>query len=120
MQQLQWEVTDVSKVKLAASVLKKIRLYRGETVAKIKEVLVFKTKKWKKYRGRWFNPDKNEAKWFAGVGDKSQKGQRILKTVTVSQKDYNIGNKLYKRVFGPGHCKESHCLFPSHDRMQIF
>jgi len=109
----------MSKVKLAANVLKKIRLYRGETVAKNKRGPGIQDKKMKKYRGRWFSPDKNEAKWFAGVGDKSQKGQRILKTVTVSKKDYNIGNKVYKRVFGPGHCKESHCLLPKKELKNV-
>jgi hypothetical protein len=108
------------RVKLAANLLKKIRLYRGETVAKNKKGPGFiQDKKLKKYRGRWFNPDKNEAKYFAAVGDKSQKGQRILKTVTVSQKDYNIGNKLYKRVFGLAHCKENHCLLPKKELKNV-
>jgi hypothetical protein len=45
------------------------------------------SKEAKKYKGRWFSPDKNEAKWFSGTAeDKSQKGSRILKTVNVSKK----------------------------------
>jgi len=94
---------------------KLIKLFRGETEYKNKRGPgVFQDKKFKKYKGRWFSPDKNEAKWFSGTGDKSQKGSRILKTVNVSKKDFNIGNKIYKKVFGAGHCRagESHCILP--------
>ena len=92
---------------------KLIKLFRGETEDKnIRGPGRVLTKEMKKYQGRWFSPDKNEAKWFSGTGDKSQKGSRILKTVNVSKKDYNIGNKIYQKVFGVNHCKQSHCLLP--------
>jgi hypothetical protein len=92
---------------------KLIKLFRGETTAKnIRGPGRVQTNEMKKYKGRWFSPDKNEAKWFSGTGDKSQKGSRILKTVNVSNKDYKIGNKIYQKVFGVNHCKGSHCLLP--------
>ena len=93
---------------------KLIKLYRGETIAKNKiGPGRVQTKEMKKYQGRWFSPDKNEAKYFSNSKDKSQKGNRILKTVTVTKKDYNIGNKLYKKVFGPNHCRGDHCILPT-------
>ena len=102
---------------------KLIKLYRGETKAKNLEGAkggnLYYPKKSKKYQGRWFSPDKNEAKYFSNAGDKSQKGGRILKTVTVSQKDYNIGNKLYKKVFGPNHCRGDHCLLPTKNMKDV-
>lgn len=93
---------------------KLIKLYRGETKAKNLTNLsgLWTSKEMKKYKGRWFSPDKKEAKYFSNAGDKSQKGNRILKTVTVPEKDYNIGNKLYKKVFGANHCRGDHCLLP--------
>jgi len=92
---------------------KLIKLYRGETIAKNKRGPGVTTKELKKYKGRWFSPDKNEAKFFSNAEDKSQKGNRILKTVTVTKKDYNIGNKLYKKIFGPNHCRGDHCILPT-------
>ena len=102
---------------------KLIKLFRGETTLKNKKGPMggdlYYDKKSKKYQGRWFSPDKNEAKYFSNAGDKSQKGERILKTVTVSEKDYNIGNKLYKKVFGPNHCRGDHCLLPTKNMKDV-
>jgi hypothetical protein len=93
---------------------KLIKLFRGETTIKNSTNLsgLWTSKEAKKYKGRWFSPDKKEAKYFSNAEDKSQKGNRILKTVTVPEKDYNIGNKLYKKVFGANHCRGDHCLLP--------
>ena len=104
---------------------KLIKLYRGETKTKNLEgatpntTTTYYPKKSKKYQGRWFSPDKNQAKYFSNASDKSQKGGRILKTVTVSQKDYNIGNKLYKKVFGPNYCRGDHCLLPKKNMKNV-
>ena len=98
---------------------KLIKLFRGETIAKNKRGPGVTTKELKKYKGRWFSPDKNEAKYFSNSEDKSQKGKRILKTVTMSQKDYNIGNKLYKKVFGPNHCRGDHCILPTKNMRNV-
>ena len=98
---------------------KLIKLFRGETTLKNKRGPGVTSKELKKYKGRWFSPDKNEAKYFSNAEDKSQKGERILKTVTVSEKDYNIGNKLYKKVFGPNHCRGDHCLLPTKNMKDV-
>jgi hypothetical protein len=101
---------------------KLIKLYRGETIAKNLEPPksnFYYPKKSQKYRGRWFSPDKNEAKYFSAAGDKSQRGERILKTVNVSEKDYNIGNKLYKKVFGANHCRGDHCLLSTKNMKSV-
>jgi hypothetical protein len=98
---------------------KLIKLFRGETIAKNKRGPGVQSNKSKKYKGRWFSPDKNEAKFFSNAEDKSQKGKRILKTVTMSQKDYNIGNKLYKKVFGPNHCRGDHCILPTKNMRNV-
>ena len=98
---------------------KLIKLYRGETTIKNSLSSGVRSKEMKKYIGRWFSPDKKEAKYFSNAGDKSQKGERILKTVTVSEKDYNIGNKLYKKVFGPNHCRGDHCLLPTKNMKDV-
>jgi hypothetical protein len=80
---------------------KLIKLFRGETTLKNKKGPMggdlYYDKKSKKYQGRWFSPDKNEAKYFSNAGDKSQKGERILKTVTVSEKDYNMEINYIKK-----------------------
>jgi hypothetical protein len=52
---------------------KLIKLYRGETIAKNLEPPksnFYYPKKSQKYRGRWFSPDKNEAKYFLQLGIK--------------------------------------------------
>ena len=91
---------------------KLIKLYRGETTIKNSLSSGVRSKEMKKYTGRWFSPDKKEAKYFSNAEDKSQKGNRILKIVKVPEKDYNIGNKLYKKIFGANHCRGDHCLLP--------
>lgn len=98
---------------------KLIKLFRGETEFKNKRGAGVQDKKLKKYKGRWFSPDKNEVKFFSGTRDKSQRGKRILKTVNVPEKDYRIGNKIYKKVFGAGHCKDSHCLLPKKNMRNV-
>ena len=103
----------ITAAKLAIKSGKKlIKLYRGETTIKNSLSSGVRSKEMKKYTGRWFSPDKKEAKYFSNAEDKSQKGNRILKTVTVPEKDYNIGNKLYKKIFGANHCRGDHCLLP--------
>jgi len=76
---------------------KLIKLYRGESKAN--------TTGMGKTAGRWFNPDKNYVKHFTG----SEKGQRTLKTVNVTEKDYNIGRKLHDKVYGKKHCQGTDC-----------
>ena len=106
-------------LKIVQAGQKLIKLYRGETTIKNSLSSGVRSKEMKKYIGRWFSPDKKEAKYFSNAEDKSQKGERILKTVTVSEKDYNIGNKLYKKVFGPNHCRGDHCLLPTKNMKDV-
>ena len=102
--------TPVGKVIRTGSNL--IKLYRGETKVKNKLGPGVQDKLHKKLKGRWFSPLKEEAKWFSNTADKSLKNQRILKTVNVSEKDYKIGNKMYRRLFGEYHCSGMHCILP--------
>ena len=46
---------------------KLIKLFRGETEFKNKRGAGVQDKKLKKYKGRWFSPDKNQVKFFSGA-----------------------------------------------------
>jgi len=80
---------------------KLIRLFRAENEAVHGSGKGIKTK----FKGRWFNPDKNYVKDFKSPF----KGRSTLKTVNVSEKDYNIGRKLHDKIFGKDHCAGTKC-----------
>jgi|DEB0MinimDraft_4_1074332.scaffolds.fasta_scaffold02788_2 hypothetical protein len=77
---------------------KLIKLFRGENKAH-ERGLNTKTK------GRWFHTSKDYVKYFTG----STKGERTLKTVNVTEKDYNIGRKIHDKVKGRKGCEGDLC-----------
>ena len=81
---------------------KLIKLFRGENKAIHGRGLNTKTK------GRWFHTSKDYVKYFAGAAN-SKKGERTLKTVNVTEKDYNIGRKIHDKVKGKKGCEGDLC-----------
>lgn len=82
---------------------KLIKLYRGEN--KMHESVRKAGGSSSKTFGRFYNPDKEYVKAFAS----GKKGERTLKTVNVSEKDYNIGRKIEKKLYPGGSCQGTDC-----------
>jgi len=76
-----------------------IKLFRGENKAHAFGEGLSKT------FGRWFHTDKDYVKYFTG----STKGERTLKTVNVTEKDYNIGRKIHDKIKGRKGCEGDLC-----------
>jgi len=79
---------------------KLIKLFRGENKTVHGSGIKTKTS------GRWFHTSKDYVKYFTGINNK---GERTLKTVNVTEKDYNIGRKIHDKVKGRKGCEGDLC-----------